>query len=92
MAKVKVYCYGCKKVHQFTPDEVERILYAGLGAWSDSANGIEEKTGFNLKDVCWNEVLSWSRDIECYEEFTEESLEARRKAIKEADRCLESQI
>lgn len=82
--KMKLYCWKCKKVHQLTEGQVERILYAMQGELSDKATVTPYDT---LKEIgraypqgyffCLETHLGDSYDNESYGEHTNSLVELR---------------
>lgn len=69
-----LYCWPCKDVHVFSPDDVERIVYA-LGADVVQADGSAPERG---EPDCLGEVLGWARSAELYAEHVEQGIECRK--------------
>lgn len=76
-----LYCWPHITVHQFTPGEVEHVVYALTAMVFDA--GQREQSGEEYAPrrlVCPQTVLSLARDSECYLEQVEQGVTCRRAA------------
>jgi hypothetical protein len=88
---VHLYCWPCKTVHEFSLQDVERIVYA-LGAeaitayeagFNDGGENFGEGERTRLPEdppQCLREVLRGAVDIEVYAEHVEQGIECRERA------------
>lgn len=80
---MRLYCWNHNLVHQFTPGEVEQIVYAFTGLLFDARR--EEVDGDYAEYhpklmMCPKEALMLANDSECYLEHVEQGVACRRDA------------
>lgn len=82
---MKLFCNVCQELHQFTPGEVERIVYTLQGSRHDAVmTPLDSKIREYHKEYCLKSDLSMSYDGEGYSEHVYSLVESRRATQKEA--------
>jgi hypothetical protein len=76
---VKLYCFACNELHQFTETAAERVIYTLQALAADMA--ISERQPGDAEDhtLCLQEIQRHSYDAEGYLEWTSGLQEKRRE-------------
>lgn len=78
---IAVYCPVHKGNEQFSPNEVERMLYVLHGSEQDEWQlGRSDPNSVEPADWCFKAILQASRDIEQYGEYVTEMVSMRVEA------------
>lgn len=77
---MNLYCWAHNTVHEFTPDDVEQIVYA-LTAWAyDSEAGTDEHVD-SKRMACPKTMLHMASESEAYLEHVEQGVECRKALV-----------
>lgn len=75
---MNLFCFACGFNHEFKPSEAELLFYTLQASLAESR--CEEATGKIIENEfdCLNDVLRLAYDPECFLEFCEDQVAARR--------------
>jgi len=81
-----LWCQSCKRLHRFSPRDLEQIIYAAQAAHAEAEISEDDSPwlgeSFESTVTCLSTYLSMARSVESYAEHVESLVASRTHAAK----------